>query len=188
MHWLLALLIIFQLGLAFYMGDLPEDGPAQNSVEEFHVSLGVTILCLTVVRIAIRLCSKSPALPSSIVGWQRTLANAAHLLLYFLMISIPMTGWAIRSFRREAFDVWGGLKFPPLPGVGNLPFGGPRENYEVLELLHGEYLSWAFIMLIGLHILAALKHQFDGNRILYRMLPGSAGSSAMGGVDDESST
>ena len=50
LHWLIALAIVGQILLAWYMGSLPDHSPAQRAIMPFHISIGLTILLLALAR------------------------------------------------------------------------------------------------------------------------------------------
>jgi len=90
LHWTIALLILFNLVTGFFHDFVPK------AVFAFHISSGVTILALTIVRIAWRLTHKPPPyLPMR--TWEKQLANIVHFLLYCAMLASPLTGWAMIS-------------------------------------------------------------------------------------------
>jgi hypothetical protein len=62
--------------------------------------------------------------------------------------------------------------FPHFPGVSAIIAGqNKHEIKDTLEFVHGTPLVWATIALVALHVVGAIKHQFDGNPVLYRMIP-----------------
>ncbi len=76
-----------------------------------------------------------------------------------------MGGWLATSYYGQAVDVFGLFTLPALP-VGENPDIG-----EAIFELHGTG-GKAMLILIGLHILGALKHMvFDRDGNLWRMLP-----------------
>lgn len=170
LHWLLALLIIGQVLGGWYMGSLPEDSPAQEYVEGIHISVGLTILLLTLARILVRLIHSPPALPGGMAGWERVLSRISHFAFYVLMLALPFTGWALKSFFPRPIHWWG-MQWPQLSFMGGLPPERGRPLYEQLEGIHGDLLVLAMVVLLALHVGGALKHQFDGSPVLWRMLP-----------------
>ncbi len=170
LHWILALLIIGQVLGGWYMGSLPEDSPAQEFVEGIHVSMGLTILLFTLARIVVRLTNPPPALPGGLARWERLLARVSHSAFYVLMLALPFTGWALKSFFPRPL-YWWGVQWPQLPIMGGLPPEQGRTLYEQLEIIHGDVLALAMVMLLALHVGGAVKHQFDGSPVLWRMLP-----------------
>jgi cytochrome b561/polyisoprenoid-binding protein YceI len=174
LHWAIALALGFQLALGFSM---PKDERG-FALFQLHKSVGITILLLTLARVAWRLAHRPP--PAVEGGFQGFLAKAVHTLLYVFMIAMPLTGWAVVSTSRIEIPTvfWGVIPWPHLPLPGSLN--------EAFEETH-ELLAWIGIALIALHVAGALRHQFllkDG--LLRRMGPGgsawAAGLLALGVV------
>lgn len=165
LHWLTAVLMIFMFVLGEELIEAAEtpDGALGGSL---HVSIGVAVLALTIIRLLWRLGNPPPPYPVTMAGWERSLATVTHGLLYVLLIGVPLTGWlAFGSFAREeagaaAIRLFGLFPIPLAPAVGE----AGKEVHEI-----GSNLA---MLLTGLHVLAALKHQFisrDG--LMRRMLP-----------------
>lgn len=172
LHWLIAILILTQIAIGWRMGALHEAQLPHEDVERLHISVGLTILILSLARLAWRLTHRPDPLPASMATWERMLASITHILFYVLIIAIPILGWALASFRAdEPISFWGVISWPQLPGFAGLPREQGLPLHETIEQWHGSILVWTTIVLLGLHILGALKHQFDGHRVLYRMLP-----------------
>ena len=174
LHWAIAVLILVQLGLGWYMNEvLPDHTPIQAQVEGVHISLGLTILLLVLARIVVRLTHPAPPLPTGMPRWERILAHGSHLLFYGLMLALPLTGWALVSLGAHPISFWG-LPWPHLPGVG-LVFGSPasRATRHALSHVHVYILIWIVLLNLALHVAGALKHQFDGRPVLWRMTPTS---------------
>jgi len=77
-----------------------DHSPAQERIEVFHISIGLTAMLLILVRIVVRLTRPPPPLPAGLAGWERTLSHTVHLVFYALMIALPLTGWLLVSLRR----------------------------------------------------------------------------------------
>jgi cytochrome b561 len=169
LHWLIAAFIILQLAMGWYMDDLEDDGAALD-VERVHISIGLIVLVLSVARIALRLTRPAPPVPAGMPKWERALAGATHGLFYLLILAIPLTGWAMESLGPRPIPFFG-LEWPHMPFLGGRPREQTRSLHEALEGAHGSVLVWMTIGLLALHVLGALKHQFDGRPVLYRMLP-----------------
>jgi cytochrome b561 len=171
LHWSIALLIVVQLGLGWYMNEvMPDHTPAQASVESVHISLGLTILLLVLARIVVRLVSPPPPPPPGLARWERWLAGGSHLLFYLLMLALPLTGWALVSMGTRPISFWG-LPWPHLPGIAQM-FGSPvpRATRHDVSHIHVFILIWIVLLNLALHVAGALKHQFDGHPVLWRML------------------
>ena len=172
LHWLIALAIVGQVLLAWYMGRLEDTDPARRQIMVLHFSIGLSILLLSLLRLAWRLTHRPPPLTAGLAGWEKALARASHLLFYVFMLGIPLLGWALVSVRGhgKAIPFWGARIWPAIPGLGALPHELAHQIGDILETVHGTVLVYAMIALWVLHVAGALKHQFDGNPVLYRML------------------
>ncbi len=149
---------------------LPDHSPAQDRIETLHISIGLTTLGLILVRIAVRLLNPPSPMPAGMPGWERALARTSHVLFYVLMLALPLSGWIMQSARQEELFLWG-YHWPWLPGLGGLAGRAHRPVHEFLKALHTDYLVWLTLANLALHVAGAVKHQFDGNPVLWRMLP-----------------
>ena len=164
LHWLIAALLIFMLFLGEEL--MEEEGGFRAFGPSLHVSIGSAILILSVFRLIWRLFNPPPAYPAGMAPWERMAAKATHVLFYVLLIGIPLTGWlATPKFLSEEVAVagltlFGAFPLPAAPSLG-LPMKGLHEI--------GSNLG---IVLLALHVLAALKHHFvNRDDVLRRMLP-----------------
>lgn len=193
LHWAIAVLILFNLCTGFFHHAMPK------GIFAFHISSGVTILVLTIIRIVWRLTHRAPPfLPMA--GWEKGLAHVVHFLLYCMMLISPLTGWAMVSAhvnkpmpaavqadaapqpgpaKPRRTKIWGLFDLPNLPPIAkiaNQPDGAAKikATHELYEARH-ETAGWIFLGLLILHLAGALKHQFvDRRRELGRMGLGKA--------------
>ncbi len=171
LHWIIALAVVIQLCLGWYMNEiLPDHSAAQDQVQSIHISLGVTILILTLIRIGWRLAHPAPSLPADLPVWERLLARLTHFLFYVLLLVLPLTGWAIVSVRPGDMHVWG-IPWPKLPGLGFMLGPEHRPWRRELQHIHVYILIWIALINLALHIAGALYHQFVGTGVLWRMAP-----------------
>ena len=95
LHWAIAAAVIFMLPLGFTMHELAEDGHASQALFEayqLHKSIGLTVLALTLVRLAWRLTHRPPPLPQGMPAWEAVAARATHWGFYVLTLALPLTG------------------------------------------------------------------------------------------------
>ena len=173
LHWLLAVMILFMAGLGFFMTRLDETDERMFPLFQLHKSIGLTILILSVVRLAWRFANPIPALPQGMGAWERFAARGTHVLFYVLMIGVPLMGWATVSSAPLAVPtMWFGLfEWPHIPFLANLPRAEKRMIEAPLAVTHS-LLALGMLGLVALHVAAALKHQFrDRDDVLKRMLP-----------------
>ena len=165
LHWLLALLILFNLGFGLYLVGLPLS-PAKLRYFSWHKWVGVTVFLLSAGRLLWRLWHPAPALPATMKAWEMRAAHVSHVLLYVLFFAAPLTGWLFSS--AAGFQtVYLGLV--PIPDL--LPKN--KQVAEVLRITH-HWVNYTLAAVIALHAAAALKHHFvDRDDVLTRMLPQS---------------
>lgn len=163
LHWLTAALVVTQV-LLITAHDATE-GPLSREFVQIHKSVGLGILVLTLGRLIWRFANPAIPLPATMPRWQKLLARGTHVLFYVFLIAMPLAGWAASSAAGREI-IWFGLFEWPL-----LPIGGGRETAGQLMDLH-ETAAKGLYVLIALHVLGALKHQFlDRDNVLHRMIP-----------------
>jgi len=169
-HWAIALLVIVNWRLAESAEDAASRAEA-IAIFADHKAIGITILALTLGRLAWRLGHPVLPLPSNYANWERMLARTLHAVFYVLLIGLPIGGWLANSLAGRTVEMFALFTIPPLPVGGN---EGLADTIFDLHALGGN----AMIYLIGLHILGALKHTFfDNDGGIFRMLPfGKVGS------------
>ena len=90
LHWLIAIAIFYNLASGLLRPWMP------RGFFVFHVSSGITILVLSVLRVVWRLTHKPPPfLPMKV--WEAKLAHLVHFLLYAAILLLPFSGWALVS-------------------------------------------------------------------------------------------
>lgn len=162
LHWLIGLAVIANIGLAILTEDMPRE--EHRAAMGVHKALGMAILALTVVRIVWRLVNKAPPLPESVRTWERWATRVVHLVFYALLILLPLSGWVWMSAADRPIDFFGLFTIPSIVAPDKAVADVLRDRHEVLGL--------TMLVLVMVHILAALKHQLvDRDHILSRMNP-----------------
>ncbi len=181
LHWAIAAAIVGNLLLGWWMGDAIETAETQAraiAAIELHKSLGLTVLVLSLLRLAWRLIHRPPALPAAMPLWEQWSARAAHWAFYGLMVAIPFSGWLYVStqWRGQAPlnvpTLWFGLfEVPHLFGLNQMA-RELRQAFAESALETHEFLAWSMALLLVLHVAAALKHYFlNRDAVLAHMLP-----------------
>lgn len=168
LHWAIALLALFQIGLGWWMLDLPKSPPGLRAGWfNLHKSIGLTIGALMLARLGWRLTHAAPPLPGSLPRWQARAAHANHVLLYAALIVQPLVGYLGSSFTRYPIKYFG----------FTLPHWG-WEAPALKELCSNIHFALACFItaLVALHIAAALKHLFARDGVFERMWPRLRGS------------
>ncbi|HEX3664983.1 MAG TPA: cytochrome b [Rhizomicrobium sp.] len=175
LHWLIAAAIIVNLCLGLYMANiLTDQDPSRFPIIQFHKSLGLTVLTLSVLRLIWRIVNPVPPLLDSMSSGLKTLARTTHYLLYFLIIAIPLTGWALVSASPLGLptNYFGLFHWPGIPFLTDLTRAQKMPLRHEFFAMHF-YLAISALVLVPLHIAGALYHQFRGEDVLRRMLPGT---------------
>jgi cytochrome b561 len=173
LHWLIALGIIVNIGFGLYFVDLPRADPDRFFLTQTHKSIGLTILVLSILRVIWRLMNPAPPLPATMSPAMRFAAHATHFLLYVLIVFIPLSGWLLVSSSPLGLPTmyFGWFAWPDLPFFSDLPRAAKKMWSHEFGAVH-VYLAWSAIVLVTLHVLAALYHQFiRRDVVLGRMLP-----------------
>lgn len=170
-HWTMAALAAFQLWLGWWMGRLPVGGD-KLAAYDAHYSLGVLMLLLALGRTSWRLLAPGPINDADKPGWQSAAAHVTHYIFYACLFGLPLSGWAMISAtaRDQAGDGLGVLPWPLLPF-------GALDLTTLWRIEAGaEWTHWGLvvtlILLVPIHVLAAVKHQLvDQDDVLHGMLP-----------------
>jgi cytochrome b561 len=174
LHWLIAAAIIAMLAIGWIMTSLPRTDPEKFTLFQLHKSVGITILLLSLFRLAWRLTHRAPPLPAAMPGWEKFAARATHALFYVLIIGMPLVGWGIVSASPLNLPtyLYGVIPWPHLPVLPDL---GPEDKKQIGHMLGAAHSYGAYILagLLVLHVAAAHKHHwFDRDDVLTRMAPG----------------
>jgi cytochrome b561 len=169
LHWAIALIFIGQFVLGVVMARITSQRTAFELIQ-LHKSFGFLLLGLVVLRIGWRLGNVSPVLPPQVGPLERRMAPLVHLALYTLQLALPLSGWALVSVSM--------LEIPSVPFglfvMPNLPLGISDAAESFWAAVHW-YLAYGAMVLVALHMLAALRHHFGlRDPVLVRMLTPSA--------------
>jgi cytochrome b561 len=182
LHWLIAIFIALMFVLGWYMAELPKEAPKQMAYDLFdlgvytwqvaeeisprtfyfnlHKSLGLTVLALIFLRVLWRITHTPPAALSSYKAIEKKVATATHHSLYLLMLAVPVTG-LIMAINSKYGVKWFGIDV--IAGLDNKPV---RDFFECTH----EFVGIVLLVLIGIHLLGALKHKFiDKDDTMSRM-------------------
>ena len=174
LHWLIAAAIIFQIILGWRMGDEAK-GPATYAIFQLHKSIGITILLLSVARLAWRLFNPPPPHPATQPRWETIASQIVHVAFYVIMIGLPVTGWIMVSTSKLLIPtlLYGTVPWPHLPFLPELA-AGPKHAWHVVgETGHGLLVKLTY-GLLALHLGAVAKHQIlDRDAVFGHMAAGA---------------
>lgn len=164
LHWTTAVLVLIVFILGPGGSELRVYSAARDFERSWHEVLGLTILVLTLVRVAWRLKLGKMLSEKSPAPWMDKLARFVRFSLYLLLVITPLT--AVLGAWLEGHPLTLGM-------LGEIPPLIPEDHPAGARLadLHG-YLGDAVIWLAGFHAAAALFHHFVlKDSVLVAMLP-----------------
>jgi cytochrome b561/polyisoprenoid-binding protein YceI len=174
LHWLIAATIIFQIILGWRAEDGPK-GPTTFALMQLHKSIGITILLLSLARLAWRLANPAPAAPVGQPRWEQIASRCVHVGFYVIMIGLPLTGWILVSTSRSGLPtvLFGAIPWPHLPLLPDLAAGPKHLWHEIGEIGHSVLVKTTYLLLV-LHLGAVAKHQIlDRDAVFQNMAPGA---------------
>jgi len=148
LHWLMAVLILSMLFIG--VGMVSTITPKYLPLIATHMTLGVAILILALIRLGVRRRYGAPSLPADLPVPMQLAAKSSHYLLYGLMIVMPLLGLTMLSAADYPVVLLGGVRLPRI-----LP---PSERLHTLLWGAHHYLAFLFFAVILLHVSAALFH------------------------------
>ena len=161
LHWLIAALVFAAVFMGWTMTEMAIS-PARLKTYNYHQWVGVTVLALALLRLVWRLTHRAPPL-EKMPRWQQLVAHAGHGLLYVLMLAVPVSGWIYSNATGYRVVYLGKLPLPDLVGRDKALAERWHEVHEVLATV--------LVVLVALHVLAALQHHFlHKDNTLRRML------------------
>ena len=168
LHWLTVGFVAIAWALGIFGDDLPK-GAARDTGLLFHVSIGLAILAIAVVRIPLHIASPPPPAPPTRFGrwsiaWIDPISRITHLALYALLVAVPVVGIAVQFARGHAL---------PLFGLAEIASPWPADKAFARNLKEIHEVSAHLLVILALfHMTAALIHHWVfGDSVLTRMLP-----------------
>lgn len=150
LHWIVALLVIIALVFgSLRLTTLPNDDPEKLLALRAHMSIGITVLVLMLIRLVTRVFTAKPPHASTGNATADKVGVATHWLLYLLVFGMVGSGMATARAADLPAIVFGGSG-AALPE--DLRIYAPRVAHGIIANLLGLFLL--------LHVVAALFHQF----------------------------
>ena len=146
-HWLSAAVLIIQIPLGFYLVDMDFD-EKRITVESIHVTLGLSIFYLTILRLIYKTFNPTPNLNNNIFPGQKIIARLNHVFLYISILMITISGALKKLYNGEELNMF----------FFNLEI---RDNFELAEIFYEIHIigNYTLIGLITLHISAVIIHK-----------------------------
>jgi cytochrome b561 len=159
LHWISAILLFIQIPLGFYLVDL-DFGPERLTVEDIHVTVGLSIFYLVILRLLYKIFNPTPELEPSVFKGQKFLAKLNHIMLYVTILSITISGIFKKLLNGETLIIiFKKIKI--------------QDNFELGELFYDihVYSNYLLIALIVIHLMAVVVHKlFFNDNLLKKIL------------------
>jgi cytochrome b561 len=159
LHWMLAVLLLYQVVLGWWMLELPKTPPGLRAGWfNWHKSVGICLLIGTLLRLSWRAAHPAPA-HVALVAWQRRAAEV-HGLLYACMVVLPLSGYLGSVFSGYPVKFFG-IALPQWAAAwpAGKTFMGSVHYVTV----------WVFMGLVAMHIGAAVWHVSRRDGVVRRM-------------------
>lgn len=170
-HWIMAALILFQIGWGFWT-DWMMPGGDKIAAYEIHSAAGLPVLLLAAGRMIWRMLIDDPYNDADGNGWQTGVAHVTANLFYVSFFTLPLSGWVMWSSVAAPGPLYlGGLVPWPQVPLGDLSVA---TRYAILDLAEDVHTASIILLLVLIpaHVGAALKHHFwDRHDVLQGMLP-----------------
>lgn len=164
LHWATAVLVFAGLLIGFAMVNSIGSYAALVAV---HMTIGVTILAIVIVRLINRHTTTPPNWPSTVGRVEGKLISNLERLMYALLVAQPLVGWAMVSAAGRPVVVFGGLALPRIAPFDDGLFFVLRQAHSVLAYL--------LVVVIAAHVSMILMHTVTlRDRMLSRMTFGRA--------------
>ena len=146
-HWLSAAVLIIQIPLGMYLVEMDFSEKRLN-VENIHVTIGISIFYLTILRLVYKTFNPTPPLKKSIFTGQQLIAKFNHFFLYISILTITTSGALKKLYNGEELNIF----------FFSLEI---QDNFELAEIFYEIHIIGNYILigLIMLHILAVVAHK-----------------------------
>ncbi len=168
LHWSVFLLFVYQYLGANLMTRIGRDGRflgmGQNTLYDWHKSIGLVILALMVLRVIWRNSSGLPDWSPLLTESERRLSHRLEMMVYAMLFAMPISGYLFvmaGNYGVKLFGSW------PLPN----PIGKVPALATLSWILHVLF-AYVAVVFIAWHVGHGLKKHLEaGGGFLERMLP-----------------
>lgn len=163
LHWTTGPIILFLIALGFYMRSLSYQSPLYYQLPKLHVSLGILVTLLMLLRALWRISSKTPERLPTVDKPSYFAAKLIKIALYLATFAVCVSGYIIATSDGQTINCFGLFSIPSTREYTAV--GIDRAGF-----VH-KYVALAIAGMVILHAGAALVHHFvKRDRTLVRML------------------
>lgn len=181
LHWLTALMFLLSYTSVYYRRWFTEDKTSENwTVLQLHLSIGISIGVLFILRVLWRTMNKTPQLEPG-TRLEHLAAHVGHFILYAMVLTMVLTGYFGTGANTDYFSIFEIVKFEDTAVFSNVVLdwlGMTFDEFEKpMDFIHKDLMgSWLVWMLILGHVLAAMYHTYiKKDQTLYKMTRGKSG-------------
>jgi cytochrome b561 len=149
LHWIVALLIFFMLGVGKLVLLMMPNTAEKITPLIAHVTIGISILVLLVIRFIVRLSTKKPAPADAGNPILNKIGVITHYLLYLAAFGMTLSGLGMAQ-ASNLFQIL----------FGNAGLSLPEDFWVYPPRAGHGITATVLILLIALHVGAAMYHQF----------------------------
>lgn len=151
LHWWTVAFLAVQIPVGLFMvryAAATDFAEPTGKLYDTHKLLGLTILLLAGTRLVYRLVHGAPADEPTLAPWEKLVSHVTHWAIYALLIIVPLLGWlAVSNY--GPFEPFG-IKLPTLAAQD-------KARATRTFFVH-MVAAYALIVLLGMHVGAALQH------------------------------
>jgi cytochrome b561 len=163
LHWLLVASVLYLFVSSWWMLSLPlpsDEFTYRVIPFQLHKNIGITLLLCIMIMVGLRIRRHDREQQAARSKLQK-LADLDHLLIYGLLAACCISGYLSSSYSGWETYFWWFLSLPVWA----------TENDE-LNILFSDihiWACWALLMVISMHIAAALYHSFNDIGVIRKM-------------------
>ncbi|PKG36993.1 hypothetical protein CXF74_21235 [Psychromonas sp. Urea-02u-13] len=158
LHWISAIVILWASITGLYIAFFEINPTIKSFILNFNVSITVVFIPIFCYRIYVRLKHGVPDAHSDFSPLEKKLAHIGHTLLYIVISIVLISGVLMMDNNISVFHL-----FTLSPLIQDLSI---THFFEVLHL----YTCRILAVLVTFHIIALIKHELMGRRILKKMI------------------
>ncbi|WP_092485603.1 cytochrome b [Candidatus Ichthyocystis hellenicum] len=159
LHWLIALLVVCTGTLGVFGARIVSQKSCIATIFMVHKTIGISIFILALIRLLVRISYEMT--PARVTKLELLLSRAGHILMYFLLFALPISGYTVSNANGHTVLFFG----IALPNI----VSSNRDIATIAEDFH-MVAAYSFFTTFSIHALMAFKHLlFDHVNLFRRM-------------------
>lgn len=162
LHWTIVIGLLFMFISGLYMVNADISKAEQYKLFQIHKASGVIMLWGIILRISVRILTKTPVAVSQLTIQESRQAKFGHVFLYVALVTMPLSGWLMVSaspfgLPTLVFVDW--INWPHIPGVArNKTIGAIANNIHWITAIT---LATSVVGHVGAVIWHKKKHKVN---------------------------